>query len=478
MLSRHTLPMLALGFLLAVSASGQHHAMNHGKVDYDPEPGGGDPNPPAGCQGVQAKVTITANSTAFSPATITIDKGEPVCWTWSRASVTHNVKSDDGAFTSGPPDDAGDFQRTFDTPGTYTYHCQVHGSPISGMRGTIVVRDTGGGGGGEGPGTLEIAAATYATNEGAGALAVTVERVDGSDGAASVKYGTAPGTAKGGKDFTPRTGTLRWAAGDQSPKTFEVPVKNDTAREQDESFTVKLSKATGATIGTSTATVTIHDDDSPSCGAALTAPADLRAVGQSAGAIRLTWTEATASSVRIERRPEGGAFEEIASVPARAGRFLDSGLPGDSVFHYRIRSEGTDGLSAYSGIAAGATDGPASPCDETRGACLKGGRFEVTVEWGGSGDGAGQEAKRAALPDSPGSGLFSLASEDGPQLLLNVRDGCAVNDHYGIDFAAVTDAELTIKVRDTQTGRTWIHFNPDGNVPAPLRDVDAFATCP
>lgn len=474
--SRHTLPMLALGFLLAVSASGQHHAMNHGKVDYDPEPGGGDTNPPAGCQGVQAKITINSSGTTFSPATVTVDAGQPVCWTWS-SITTHNVKSNDGSFTSGPPDDEGNFQRTFATPGTYIYHCQVHGDPNSGMRGTVVVREAVGGGG---SGKLEIAAATYSTNEAAGALTVTVERVDGSDGAASVKYGTTAGTAKGGKDFTPRTGTLKWTAGDQSPKTFQVPIKNDTAKEQEESFVIKLSKATGATIGTSSATVTIQDDDNPTCDAALTTPSELRALGQSAGEIRLTWADASAaaSSFRIERRPEGGAFQEIASVPAGTDRFFDSGLPGDAVFHYRVRAEGIDGLSAYSGIAAGATDGPATPCDETRGACLKGGRFEAIVEWSRSENGAGGEAKRLMLPEAPGSGLFSFSPEDDRQLLLNVRDGCAVNDHYGIDFAAVTDSELTVKVRDTQTGRTWVYYNPDGNVPAPVRDIDAFATCP
>lgn len=477
--SRHTLPVLALGFLLAASAWGQHHAVNHGKVDYDPEPGGGDPNPPAGCQGVQAKVTINGNGSAFSPATVTVDAGQPVCWTWSRASVTHNVKADDGSFTSGPPDDAGDFQRTFDTPGTYTYHCQVHGSPTSGMRGTVVVRSTGGSGG-DGPGKLEIASTAYTLNEGAGALTITVERVDGSDGAASVKYGTAAGTAKGGKDFTPRTGTLRWASGDQSPKTFEVPIKNDTAREQDESFAIRLSKATGATIGTSNATVTIKDDDGAGCGAALTAPSELRARGQSAGEIRLTWADgsAAAHSFRIERRAEGGVFQEIASVAAGADSFTDSGLPGDAVFHYRVRAEGVEGLSADSGIAAGATDGPTAPCDETRGACLGGGRFEATVEWSRPEDATGREAKRLMLSEAPGSGLFSLSPESGLQLLLNVRDGCAANDHYGLDFAAVTDAELTVKVRDTQTGRTWVYFNPAGSVPSPVRDADAFATCP
>jgi hypothetical protein len=30
----------------------------------------------------------------------------------------------------------------------------------------------------------------------------------------------------------------------------------------------------------------------------------------------------------------------------------------------------------------------------------------------------------------------------------------------------------------TQTGRTWAYFNPAGRVPAPVRDVEAFASCP
>lgn len=450
--SRPILPVLVLGFLFAVSAAGQHHAMNHGKVDYDPAPGGGDPDVPEGCQGVQAKVAIAGNGATFSPATVTIDAGQPVCWTWSGTPSTHNIKGDDGSFTSGPPENRGNFQRTFETPGTYTYHCQVHGSPTAGMRGTVVVR--GGTSGGGGAGKLEIASAAYTVNEGAGALTITVERVDGSDGAASVQFATAAGTAKGGKDFAAKKGTLRWTNGDQAAKTFEVPIKNDTAREQDESFTVKLSKATGASIGTSSAAVTIEDDDGAGCSASFAAPSQLRALGQSDSEIRLSWANepSTASAFRIERRPEGGEFEEIATVPAGAHRFTDTGLPGGTVFHYRVRAEGAEGLSAFSAIAAGATDGPAAPCDEGRKAlCLKGGRFEATVEGG-----------------APG--------EDLP-FLVNVRDGCAVNDHFWLDFAAVTDAEITVKVRDTRTGRTWVYFNPEGQTPAPMRDVDAFATC-
>ena len=100
------------------------------------------PNPSSGCTGVEAKITISRSGTTFSPATVTVDAGQPVCWTWS--GTEHTVKGDDGSFTSGPPTASGTFQRTFNAPGTYGYHCQVHGTPTSGMRGTVVVRGNSG----------------------------------------------------------------------------------------------------------------------------------------------------------------------------------------------------------------------------------------------------------------------------------------------------------------------------------------------
>jgi plastocyanin len=475
--TRSILPALALGFLLAASASGQHHAMqNMAKVDYDHEPGGGDPNAPAGCEGVQAKIQVTGNVTAFSPSTVTVDPGQPVCWTWSNTSDSHNLKADDGSFTSGEPENHGNFQKTFTTPGTYGYYCQVHGSLTGGMRGTVIVRDSSGG---SGPGTLQLNPTALTVDEGAGTVTVTVERVDGSDGVATVKFATSPGTAKSGKDYLPRSGVLRWENGDQEPKTFEVPIKNDTAIEPDETFSVKLSKATRATLAAAAAVVTIHDDDG--CNSTLSAPSKLQARGQSASEIRLTWADesATAGALKIERRQPGGAFREIASVAPGAGSYTDSGLPGGATFQYRLRAESLDGAAAFSAIAAGATDGSAAACDETRhGLCLNNGRFEATVEWHGSAAEETREAKRLMVPEAPNSGLFSFSPHGDLQLLLNVRDGCALNDRYWLDFAAITDVEFTLKVRDTQTGRTWVYFNPAGSAPAPVRDVNAFDTCP
>ena len=177
-------------------------------------------------------------------------------------------------------------------------------------------------------------------------MTVTVARTGGSDGAATVKYETAGGTAKSKQDFTARTGTLSWDAGDQDSKTIEVPIKNDKLKEKAETFTVKLSKATGAALGANSATVTINDNDTPGCGAALAAPAQLQARGQSESEIRLTWLDpSTASELRIERRQPGGTFREIASLAAGVQSFTDSGLPGGATFQYRVSAVGTDGAA-------------------------------------------------------------------------------------------------------------------------------------
>jgi plastocyanin len=489
---RLVLSTLALGLLLtgAVLAQHQHSpsgASPAGPIDtkgYDTGPGGGDPQPPANCAGVTAKITIVGMT--FTPSTVTITAGQPVCWTWTGAPYSHNVKADDDSFTSGAPANNGNFQHTFATPGSFGFHCQVHGSVGGGMHGTIVVLDPAGGGGDPpppGPGTIGLNPGSYDVTEGAApTMTVTVERANGSVGAASVTYATVPGTAKPGKDYLPRGGVLRWANGDGAPKTIPIAIKNDKLPGLNRSFTVRLSKATGASLGTATATVTIHDDDNPPCTPAPTNASKLLAIGQSASEVRLTWTPGSGPS-HIERRPPGGVFGEIGAVPAGAGVFTDAGLVAGVTFEYRIRTDGVNGGAAYSAIAAGATDGGMGACDERNdlghnALCLNGGRFEATVDWNPMPADNGRESKRVMLPDAPNSGLFALAPHDDLQVLVNVLDRCDVNGHYWLDLASVTDVGFTLKVRDTQTGRTRVYYNPAGTTPATVRDVEAFATCP
>ena len=81
----------------------------------------------------------------------------------------------------------------------------------------------------------------------------------------TVTYGTEDGTAESGtnKDYTTASGTLEFQAGDTS-KTIEVTTLEDSLNEADETFTLSLTAVTGpngVSLGTSSATGTIEDDD-------------------------------------------------------------------------------------------------------------------------------------------------------------------------------------------------------------------------
>ncbi|HQW80730.1 MAG TPA: Calx-beta domain-containing protein [Pseudomonadota bacterium] len=110
-----------------------------------------------------------------------------------------------------------------------------------------------------GPGNLGFAQASQSVVEGAIAQ-VQVNRSSGSDGAVSVSYQTNNGSAIAPGDYIATSGTLNWAAGDASPKNIMVTTNADGSAESDETFTVTLATATGgATLGTSTHTVTLQD---------------------------------------------------------------------------------------------------------------------------------------------------------------------------------------------------------------------------
>ncbi len=84
-------------------------------------------------------------------------------------------------------------------------------------------------------------------------------------GTVSVDYTTADGTAESGtgKDYTTASATLQFSTGDLS-KTIEVTTLDDSLNEPDETFTVTLSglsAPTGVSLGKTTATGTIEDDD-------------------------------------------------------------------------------------------------------------------------------------------------------------------------------------------------------------------------
>lgn len=86
-----------------------------------------------GC-GKPAGNQVIIKDLRFNPQTITVTKGTTVTWT-NEDQTAHTVTSDSNDTTGAPkaqkfssdPLNPGDtFKHTFDTPGTYKYHCDIH----------------------------------------------------------------------------------------------------------------------------------------------------------------------------------------------------------------------------------------------------------------------------------------------------------------------------------------------------------------
>lgn len=122
-----------------------------------------------------------------------------------------------------------------------------------------------GGSGGSGSANLSFSASSYEVAESATSIQITVNRSGDMGQAVSVNYTVTAGSATSGTDFTASSGTLNWAANDSSAKTFTVQIASDAIVEGDETVKLTLSSPSGASLNTSSATLTIKDSSSVSC---------------------------------------------------------------------------------------------------------------------------------------------------------------------------------------------------------------------
>lgn len=118
--------------------------------------------------------------------------------------------------------------------------------------------------------TVALTTAALGVGEAAGTATIQVRMTTPSGSAltcpVTATYQTTSGTATAGADFTTGGGTVTFETGtlSEATRTVTVAIANDAVDEADETFTVGLSGATGAAIGTlNSTTVTILDDDLP-----------------------------------------------------------------------------------------------------------------------------------------------------------------------------------------------------------------------
>lgn len=121
---------VALALALAGCAGGQADT-----ADAEVEPAAvadeaGEPDADAGPDADAATDTVEARNIDFEPADIEVEVGTTVTWT-NEDIVNHTVTSGpagdpDGVFDEPLASGGDDVTVTFDEPGTFAYHCDLH----------------------------------------------------------------------------------------------------------------------------------------------------------------------------------------------------------------------------------------------------------------------------------------------------------------------------------------------------------------
>jgi plastocyanin len=145
---KRTLGLAALGLLFACTLVGCGDDGDNGGADKAGANGGSatDDDAPeledvVAIDGPEADVKVLDNS--FNDENIQVAPGTKVVWT-NDGRQDHDIVPAEGDEWGVDPDGfAPDavYQYTFDQPGTYRYYCSLHGTPVAGMVGAIVVKE-------------------------------------------------------------------------------------------------------------------------------------------------------------------------------------------------------------------------------------------------------------------------------------------------------------------------------------------------
>ncbi|WP_165831366.1 Calx-beta domain-containing protein [Abyssibacter profundi] len=143
--------------------------------------------------------------------------------------------------------------------------------------------------------------------------AAFVVRLSAASGrTASVRFATADGSATASSgDYVARSGTLTFQAG-ETEKTVGVTVRGDTRDEPNETFTLALSQPSGASLGTSTATGTIRDDDAAPSLSATGASVSEGHSGTSSLVFQLDLSAASGKTVAVSVATADGSASQAA----------------------------------------------------------------------------------------------------------------------------------------------------------------------
>ena len=120
-----------------------------------------------------------------------------------------------------------------------------------------------------------------------------------------------------------------------------------------------------------------------------------------------------------------------------------------------------------------ATPPLASPC-RAADLCLQN-RFALSLRYS-TADGQANLGTGTLLSST--SAYFWFFSPTNLETLVKVVNGCALNDHYWVFVAGLTDVNAELTITDTTTGLSKTYLNPPATAFQPILDTTAFAACP
>jgi hypothetical protein len=159
---------------------------------------------------------------------------------------------------------------------------------------------------------------------------------------------------------------------------------------------------------------------------------------------------------------------DINFTPTRDGMFTDT----LTITGFNFFLSGSTGSSG-----GGCTPNATTLCiDQNPGD----GRFMIQVSYhtsqSGGLSGSGNAIPLSSLGVTEG-GLFWFFGATNPEMLIKIIDGCTLDSHFWVFFAATTNVGFTVTVTDTQTGHQAVYTNADKHAAPPVQDTSAL-TCP
>ena len=159
----------------------------------------------------------------------------------------------------------------------------------------------------------------------------------------TVSYATSNGTAMAGSDYTAKSGTLTFTNADAGDKTFTVQTTEDTLDESDETFTVTISGPNGgggpaSSLGTSSVSTTITDDDAAPTG--ITLSASPNTLGE----------DDSATSIAVKATLNGSTLpsDTVVTIGTLAGTAGSSDYTATTLGNITISANSSSGSQTFS----------------------------------------------------------------------------------------------------------------------------------